>query len=109
MAQKIRVKIAPTTSDPDKPAPPNGYKPLSVQQRKDWNDFLDYMDKSGVGGKPELDKRDQTLGLQYLDKYRQMNPKTTVTKDIIPSVQYEQYLLRKGDEFPGMKPEELAY
>lgn len=98
-----------TAGDPVKPNAPANYKPLSAQQRKDWNDFLDFMEKEGVGGKPELDKRDQSLGLQYLDKYRGMNPKTSVTKDMIPSVQYEQYLLRKGDEFPGLKPEELAY
>ncbi len=106
---KVMIRVGkPETGDP-KPAPPTGYKPLSPTQRKDWNDFLDYMEKAGVGGKPELDRRDQSLGLQYLDKYRQMNPKTTVTKDIIPAVQYEQYLLRKGDEFPGLKPEELSY
>lgn len=110
MEKKIKLRIStPVTGDPEKPAPPTGYKPLSVQQRKDWNDFLDYMEKSGIGGKPELDRRDQFLGLQYLDRYRQMNPKTTVTKDIIPFVQYEQNLLRKGTEFPGLKPEELAY
>jgi len=97
------------TNDGDPISPPSNYKPLTVQQRKDWNDFLDYLEKEGIGGKTDLDKRDQALGLKYLQKYRAMNPKTMVTPDMIPSVQYEQYMLRKGDSFPGLKPEELAY
>lgn len=96
--------------DPE-PAPtaPKGYKPLGVQQRKDWNNFLDYLEKEGIGGKEELDKRDQSLGLNYLKKYKKSNPESTVSADTIPMVQYEQYLLRKGDAFPGLNPEELSY
>lgn len=112
MAVNERPKVMLRTAgsgDPEPPAPPQGYKPLTPQQRKDWNDFLDYLEKEKVGGSPELDKRDQSLGFQYLDRYKKMNPNSSVSKDIIPSVQYEQYMLRKGKEFPGLKPEELDY
>lgn len=108
MAKKVMLRI-PKNEDPTKPIPPTGYKPLTPQQRKDWNEFLDYLEKEGVGGKPELDKRDQSLGLKYLDQYRKLKPQSSVSKDIIPMVQYEQYLLRKGDQFPGLKPDELNY
>ena len=107
-SKKVMLRVK-GNGDPELPVAPKGYKPLSVQQRKDWNNFLDYLDKSGVGGSPELDKRDQSLGLKYLEQYRQANPQTTVNKDVIPLVQYEQNLLRKGNQFPGLKPEELAY
>jgi hypothetical protein len=90
-----------------KVAPPPNYKPLSVQQRNDWNNFLNYLDKKGVAGSTELDKRDKSLGLSYLEQYRKENPNTTITPDIIPLVQYEQYQLRKGDKFGDFTPQEL--
>lgn len=89
--------------------PPKGYAPLTVIQRKNWNDFLDYLQKEGVGGSKDLDKRDQTLGLNYLNKYNKENPDKAVNAEQVPFVQYEQYMLRKGDAFPGLKPEELNY
>src|ERR1700733_5054309 len=87
--------------------PPKDYKQLSVIDRKNWNDFLDYLQKEGVGGSDKLDKRDQTLGLTYLNKYNKENPDKAIDPKQIASVQYEQYQLRKGDSFPGLKPEEL--
>jgi len=89
--------------------PPKDYKQLSVIDRKNWNDFLDYLQKEGVGGSDKLDKRDQTLGLTYLNKYNKENPDKAIDPKQIASVQYEQYQLRKGDSFPGLKPEELKY
>lgn len=89
--------------------PPKGYSPLNPVQRKNWNDFLDYLQKEGIGGDTKLDKRDQTIGLQYLQKYNKENPDKAVSAEQVPFVQYEQYMLRKGDSFPGLKPEELNY
>ena len=96
--------------EPKKKAdPPKDYKPLSVVQRKNWNDFLDYLQKEGVGGSKDLDKRDQTLGLTYLNKYNKENPDKAIDPGMIDDIQYDQYQLRKGDSFPGLKPEELNY
>jgi hypothetical protein len=94
---------------PIKPMPPPNYTPLSVQQRNDWNAFLDYLANEKIGGSAELDKRDMSLGLTYLNKYKKINPKTTITPDLIPNVQYDQYLLRKGDSFNGLTPEQMKY
>ena len=88
------------------PEPPN-YKPLAVDQRTDWNNFLNYLDSKGVGGNKVLDARDKTLGLQYLDEYKKLNPKSTLSAETIPIVQYEQYMLRKGDRFGNFTSEEL--
>ena len=89
--------------------PPKNYAPLSVQQRQDWNAFLDYLGKKGIGGSKDLDARDKSLGLSYLKQYQKENPNTTITPDVIPQVQYDQYLIRKGDSFNGLSPEQMAY
>lgn len=94
---------------PKKVDAPQGYKPLNLVQRKNWNDFLDYLQKEGVGGSAKLDQRDQTLGLNYLNKYNKENPDKAIDPKLIDDIQYEQYQLRKGDSFAGLKPEELAY
>lgn len=91
------------------PTAPKGYTPLSVKQRGDWNNFLDYLDKNKMGGNPALDQRNQTLGLTYLNKYKAANPDFSITAEDIPKIQYEQYMLRKGTSFPTLKPEELNY
>lgn len=93
----------------DAPLAPKNYKPLSVDERTQWNGFLDYLDKNKMGGNAALDKRDQSLGMNYFNKYKSANPNFTLTPDDIQRVQYDQYLLRKGDTFPTMKPEELAF
>jgi hypothetical protein len=94
---------------PKKVDAPKDYVPLTLVQRKNWNDFLDYLQEQGIGGSTELDKRDQTLGLNYLNKYNKEHPDKSIDPKLIDDIQYEQYMLRKGDSFPGMKPEELAY
>jgi hypothetical protein len=94
---------------PKKVDAPKDYQPLTPVDRKKWNDFLDYLQEQGIGGKTDLDKRDQTLGLNYLNKYNKENPDKAIDPKIIPFVQYEQYQLRKGDSFPGLKPEEFNY
>lgn len=92
------------------PVAPKNYTPLTSDQRKDWNDFLMYLDKKGVGGNAKLDARDQSLGLGYLKEYQKANPKTTVTQELIPSVQYDQYQIRKGEGgFNGLTPEQMKY
>lgn len=96
-------------TNPTAPAPPANYAPLSVPQRQDWNAFLDYLGKKGVGGSKDLDARDKGLGLSYLKQYQKENPNTTITPDLIRNVQYDQYLLRKGDSFNGLNPEQMKY
>jgi hypothetical protein len=91
---------------PKKVDAPKGYQTLSPIQRKNWNDFLDYLQTEGVGGKTDLDKRDQTLGLNYLNKYNKENPNKAIDPTLISSIQYEQQQLRSGESFAGMKPEE---
>ena len=55
--------------------------------RKDWNDFLDYLDKKGQRGKEELDYDD--MGNKLLDEYLATNKNTSITKDKVPVIRKE--------------------
>jgi len=93
--------------DKDKVVVPANYKPLSIPQRNDWNQFLDYLHTKGVSGSKDLDVKDKSLGLGYLAQFQKENPNTTVTSETIPQVQYEQNQLRKGTQFGSFTPQEL--
>lgn len=101
--------IGPGDPPPVAPQAPANYTPLTVGQRGEWNGFLDYLDKKGVGGSKELDVRSKGLGLSYLKQYQKENPTTTITPEMVQNVQYDQYLLRKGDSFNGLGPEQMNY
>jgi hypothetical protein len=98
----------PTTKTPA-PSPPTGYAPLKPEQRQQWNDFLDYVDKQGLSGSTKLDARDQSLGLGLMAKYKKANPDFSITPEDLPKIQYDQYLLRKGDSYPTLSPQALSY
>lgn len=93
---------------PNKKEPPKGYKPLTASQRRDWNDMLDSMQKEGVAGSNDLDQPDKNVGSAYIEKYRKENPNTSITSEMIPSVQYEQQAFRTGESFPGLSKEQLS-
>lgn len=110
----IFVKLYRAEGDPEKGGgggagsdAPKGYKPLNAQQRRNWNTFLDYMQKSGVAGSKELDATDKSVGLETLRKYNKENPDAAIDEALIPSIQYEQKAFRSGKEFPGLKGEQL--
>lgn len=88
---------------------PKNYKPSTVDQRKRWNSFLDYLSEKGIAGKADLDARDRSLGKKYLDEYNKANPDNAVPAEFIPVAQYESYLIRKKHEFPGMTPDQAGY
>lgn len=78
----------------------------TANQRRDWNDFLDHLQKEGVAGSKELDQLDKNAVKPYLDQYRKDNPNTSVSEEMIPIVQREHEELRKGDSFADMSPEQ---
>src|SRR6185312_5334667 len=88
--------------DPKKPAPPQGYAPLSVQQRTDWNQFLDYLKGQG-----NVNLNDPQVGVNFLNQYKLNNPNFSITPEQIPFIQYEQSQLRKGDAFGNLSPDQL--
>ena len=90
---------------------PSGYKPLSVQQREDWNKYLDYLGKEA--GSPKLDKGSpETEGMKKLKDYLAANPNSSLAQfekpeDLVKSIQYEMKQIRGGKDFPQLTPFEL--
>ena len=91
---------------------PQGYKPLSIKQRQDWNSFVRYLNRDAkigdkiAGGNPELDKRDKSIGLDMLKNYAKANPGFEITPELIPHVQYEIQQLKQNNSLPGLIPSE---
>jgi len=64
--------------------------------RNDWNNYVSWLDKKGMKGHPSLDKNG--LWNKMIEKYREENPNTVITKDIIVPIQkdfdnYRKYSL----------------
>ena len=70
-----------------KPAPK-----VDNKLRKDWNDFLDHLDKKGFRGKEELDYGE--MGNKLLDEYLATNKTTSITKDKVPVIRKELFNYR---------------
>jgi len=85
------------------PDPPKNYNPLSVQQRADWNGFLDY------AGKQNINLSDPKSQAVAMSQYKKANPNFSVTADQIPAIQYEAAQLRKGNSFGSLGAKELGY
>jgi hypothetical protein len=91
---------------------PSGYKPLTVQQREDWNKYLNSLGKEA--GSPELDKGVPTAGRQKLDAYLKATPNSSLNNfesqdALIKSIQYEMQVIRRGNNASdlGLDPLEL--
>lgn len=98
----------PGPGDPPKaPTAPAGYAVTTPQKRTEWNGFLDYLDKQGVAGQPTLDQ--QGAGLKYFQQYKKANPNVSLTPDDVQNIQYEQYQLRKGDQFSSLNQMQLDH
>ena len=64
-----------------------GVAPLTPQQKMQWNGFIDFLDKQGVKGHPDLDAKDKNLGQYYFQKYQSQNPNLGITYQDVPRVQ----------------------
>ena len=62
-------------------------KDLTPQQRRDWNAYVDWLEKKGLKGSKELDKGETSF--KHLDDFIKENPTTTISRDIIKDVQME--------------------
>lgn len=71
--------LAPPTGDPN--------EAVSDKLRRDWNEYISFLDKKGYKGHPALDKND--LGGKMIDLYRKENPNTSISREKIKDVQSE--------------------
>lgn len=91
------------------PPTPQNYQRSNAQQRNNWNTFLDFLAKKGMGGSPELDKRDRTRGLELLNEFNKANPANKVDPSFLPVVQYESTMIRRHGRLPGFTQEQNEY
>ncbi len=61
----------------------------TAKLKSDWNLFVDYMQKNGAKGHPDLDKGvgKNNMGIRYLEQYRKENPSTSLTPENVSEVQ----------------------
>jgi len=106
-------KVNPTPTPQQ--APSNPVPPLTPIQRQDWNSFIDFTEKEGYKGNPILDDKDKKLGMYLMQKYKSLNPKSTITYADVPRVQSElqqvktnaiQEYRKNPSEFNGVKSED---
>lgn len=90
------------------PQAPKGYKASTLQQRTDWNNFLDYLGTEKLQGSKELDKRDQNLWTSSFKKFKKANPNITIDESFVPIAQYEGALLRSDSEVPGVASKQVV-
>lgn len=62
-------------------------KPVTNQQRQDWNSYTEYLKKRGMAGDPKLDKNN--LGKNMLAQYIKENPNTSLTLDSVIPIQHD--------------------
>lgn len=81
--------------------PPKNYRPLSQDERQQWNNFIRYINvEKKMGGDKALDARDKSLGNQLMEEYRKKNPNFTITPDQIQNIQYEFNMMRDLNALP---------
>lgn len=74
--------------------------PLTNAQKMQWNQYIDFMDKQGMKGNPALDDRSKQLGEFYFNRFKALNPGTTLVYQDVPRVQqalqdYRQNLINQ--------------
>jgi len=69
-------------------------KKLTPEQIKAWNDYVSWLEKKGMAGSKELDKKDN--GLKWLNTYIKENPSTPLKPEHIVLVQQETQKLAEN-------------
>lgn len=65
----------------------NPNQPIKLEDRQFWNGFVDYLDKKGMKGSADLDKRDVQLSKRLFDEYNQQQKTSYDYNEFIPKVQ----------------------
>lgn len=82
-----RIRVRKSIGDPE----PTG---LTPQQRKEWNNYVDWLEAKGYKGSPLLDKKETGLAVKLFNQFKQENPSVSITLNHIASVQSEMQKLK---------------
>lgn len=79
--------------------------PLTPEEKKQWNGFVDFLDKAGLKGSPMLDNRNTAMGAKLMEEYRKANPSFSLTYDRVKDVQgdLQTYRADMVDKFKNGK------
>lgn len=67
---------------------------LTPQQMREWNMFIDFLQKKGIAGSKDLDSKNKNLGANLFEQFRKEVPGVTITYDIVKPVQTEMQKLK---------------
>lgn len=71
-------------------------KSLTPQQRREWNQYVDFVAKKGYKGSPLLDKKETGLATSLFNEFKKANPNTSISLDHVAAVQTEMQNLAKA-------------
>lgn len=71
-------------------------RPLSAQERQDWNDFLDFVKAQGYEGSEKLNTGSDALARKLFAEYKKLHPETTMEYGIVASVQHDMQQLKEN-------------
>lgn len=105
MAAQVNAEV---TSDEGSGPAPKGFKPLTNQERGQWNNFIRFVREKGLIGSTDLDQRDKSIGRALLAEYKKANPDFSITEARIPDVQYEFQLMKDTGSLPNVDSQSFA-
>lgn len=71
-------------------------KTLTPQQRKDWNEYVDFVAQRGYKGSTLLDKKETGLAKKLFDEYKKLKPTASISFEDVPIVQEEMEQLKQS-------------
>ena len=102
-----KVKKVEITEEEGEPIKDNEEtESISDNVKSDWNNYLTWLDKKGMRGKPELDKGG--LGNNLFKEYLKENPNTSLSEKIIPSIR-KAYLDLRNDRLKEIQSGKGTY
>lgn len=63
--------------------------PLPTHKKEMWNNFIDYLDKTGNKGNALLDDRNENMGMQLMNAYKRQHPDFSLNYDDVKQVQQD--------------------
>ncbi len=66
-------------------------KPLTPQQRQEWNNYVDWLEKKGYKGSPLLDKKETGLATGLFNQFKKENPNVTLSLAFMYMTWLRQY------------------
>jgi len=94
----LKSLLSPPIGDPN--------EAVNDKLRKDWNEYISFLEKKGYKGHPALDKND--LGGKMIDLYRKENPSTSVSREKIKDIQQE-FVKYRNHQLEKIKKGEGAF